>query len=89
NAENLTKLSFATTLMGAISNMLLNLVLIPTYAGVGAAIATLISYAIAGYLSCIFFPALHRTFGMLTKALLIPFRVQQNMLYIKQISNRF
>ena len=89
NAENLTKLSFATTLMGAISNILLNLVLIPAYSGVGAAIATLISYAIAGYLSCIFYPSLHRTFGMLTKALLIPFRVQQNMLYIKQISNRF
>jgi O-antigen/teichoic acid export membrane protein len=89
NAENLTKLSFATTLMGAISNILLNFVLIPTYSGVGAAIATLISYAIAGYLSCIFYPPLHRTFGMLTKALLIPFRVQQNMLYIKQISNRF
>jgi O-antigen/teichoic acid export membrane protein len=88
-AENLTKFSFASTVLGAISNILLNLVLIPTYEGIGAAIATLISYAIAGYFSCIFYPALHRTFGMLTKALLIPFRVQQNMLYIKQISNRF
>jgi Na+-driven multidrug efflux pump len=89
NAENLTQLSFATTFMGAISNVLLNFVLIPPYAGVGAAIATLISYAIAAYFSCIFYPVLHRTFGMLTKALLIPFRVQQNILYIKQILNRF
>ena len=88
-AENLTKFSFASTVLGAISNILLNLVLIPTYSGVGAAIATLISYAISGYWSSIFYPPLHRTFGMLTKALLIPFRVQQNILYIKQILNRF
>lgn len=89
NAENLTKFSFATTSLGTISNILLNLLLIPTYSGVGAAIATLISYAIAGYVSCIFYPELHKTFGMLTKALLIPFRVQQNIFYFKQILNKF
>lgn len=88
-AENLTKLSFYTTLMGAISNILLNLILIPKYSGVGAAIATLISYAISGYFSCLFYPVLHQKFWMLTKALLIPFRVQQNILYVKQILNRF
>lgn len=49
--EGLTKLSFQRTLLGAVANVLLNLVLIPTYSGSGAAIATVISYAIAGFFS--------------------------------------
>ncbi len=44
-AEGLTHLSFYRTLAGAIINIILNLFLIPAYAEVGAAIATLISYA--------------------------------------------
>lgn len=38
--------SFVTALMGALSNILLNLLLIPTVGALGAAIATLASYAI-------------------------------------------
>ncbi|GAX36710.1 flippase [Nodularia sp. NIES-3585] len=45
-AEGLTHLSFRRTLMGAITNVFLNLLLIPAYAGVGAAIATVISYGV-------------------------------------------
>ncbi|MFM6509440.1 MAG: flippase, partial [Dolichospermum sp.] len=45
-AEGLTKLSFQRTLLGAITNVLLNLILIPMYAGVGASIATVISYGV-------------------------------------------
>ena len=44
-AEGLTNLSMYRTLMGSITNVFLNLVLIPHFAGVGAAIATVISYA--------------------------------------------
>lgn len=47
--EGLTKLSMQRTLIGAVVNVLLNLVLIPIYSGKGAAIATVISYAIAGF----------------------------------------
>ncbi|MDP5337683.1 MAG: flippase [Nodularia sp. (in: cyanobacteria)] len=50
-AEGLTHLSFRRTLMGAITNVFLNLFLIPAYAGVGAAIATVISQAIASFFS--------------------------------------
>lgn len=46
-AENLTKLSLIRTLVGAVSNVLLNLVLIPSYGPVGAAVATVISYALS------------------------------------------
>ncbi|MDB9535742.1 flippase [Dolichospermum planctonicum CS-1226] len=45
-AEGLTKLPFQRTLLGAIANVLLNLILIPMCAGVGASIATVISYGI-------------------------------------------
>jgi len=47
-SENLLTLGFYRTLAGAVANVLLNLVLIPRYAAMGAAIATVISYAIAG-----------------------------------------
>lgn len=49
-AEELTHFSMYRTMVGAIINIILNLFLIPKYAGVGAAISTLISYAFAGFL---------------------------------------
>ena len=50
-AEHLTHLTFFRTLLGAILNILLNLYLIPKYEGVGAAIATIISYAFGSILA--------------------------------------
>jgi polysaccharide transporter, PST family len=47
-AENLLKLGFYRTLAGAAVNVLLNLILIPRFSALGAAIATVVSYAIAG-----------------------------------------
>jgi PST family polysaccharide transporter len=44
-AEGLTHFSMYRSLMGAITNILLNLFLIPHFAEIGAAIATVISYA--------------------------------------------
>lgn len=49
-AEQLTIYSFYTTAVGAIMNIAINLFLIPKYGGVGAAIATVISYASASLL---------------------------------------
>ena len=72
--ENKTRLSLITQLMGAITNIGLNLWLIREYGAIGAAIATLVSYAVSSYLSCLIFPDMRRTGWMLTKALLIPFR---------------
>jgi PST family polysaccharide transporter len=48
-AENLTRLFLLRSTCGAIINIALNLLLIPLYAGLGAAIATVISYACAYY----------------------------------------
>jgi len=46
-AENLLKYSFYRTILGSISNLLLNLWFIPLYGIMGAVYATLISYSIA------------------------------------------
>jgi polysaccharide transporter, PST family len=50
-AEGLTHLSFRRTLIGAVVNVLLNLILIPKFSGLGAAIATVISYSISDVFS--------------------------------------
>ena len=47
--ENYTKISFLRTFIGAIINVILNIILIPRYGINGAAIATLISYFIATF----------------------------------------
>lgn len=43
--ENLTRLSLFRTVVGAIMNILLNLILIPRFSAIGAAVATIISQA--------------------------------------------
>lgn len=48
-AEGLNHVSLGKTLFGAILNIILNLLLIPKYAGLGAAIATIISQAAAAF----------------------------------------
>lgn len=47
--ENKTKYSFYRTLIGLVSNLILNLLFILQYGGKGAAIASLVSYTIATY----------------------------------------
>jgi Na+-driven multidrug efflux pump len=47
--EHLLKYSLVTQASGAILNIILNLFLIPKFQGVGAAYATLVSYAAASY----------------------------------------
>ncbi|MFL5605886.1 MAG: flippase [Gemmatimonadaceae bacterium] len=44
-AEDLQAISFYRTLVGLVSNVLMNLVLIPRYGAIGAAIATVVSYS--------------------------------------------
>ena len=50
-AEGLNHVSLGKTLLGAILNVILNFLLIPEYAGLGAAIATIASQAVAAFLS--------------------------------------
>lgn len=52
--ENYTKIFLATTIIGAVSNVVINLILIPKYGINGAAISTVISYSIVAF-SVLFF----------------------------------
>jgi PST family polysaccharide transporter len=67
--EGFGKLQFYRTSLGAVTNVLLNLYLIPKYGGIGAAVATLVSQAVASYLSFAFFKRTRVIFGMMTRAL--------------------
>ncbi|MDB9523229.1 flippase [Dolichospermum circinale CS-1225] len=71
-AEGLTVFSLRRTLIGAITNIVLNLILIPGYGGVGAAIATVISQAFASFLSNATHPKTRKIFNIQVKSL-IPF----------------
>jgi polysaccharide transporter, PST family len=57
-------------LIGAIVNVLLNILLIPTYSGVGAAVATLISYATGGILANAATPKTWKIFAIQIRAML-------------------
>jgi polysaccharide transporter, PST family len=69
-AEELNHLSFPKTLLGAMSNVILNFILIPQYQGVGAAIATVVSYAISGFLSNILDVRTRKIFMLQLKSLI-------------------
>lgn len=66
--------SLITQGFGAISNVGFNLLLIPHYGGVGAAMATLLSYSIASYFSLFFYKKSRPVFWMMTRAVLSPIR---------------
>jgi len=68
-AENFTKISFYRAGTGAVFNIILNLILIPKYGGIGAAIATLIAQFMAGYFFDLFNSHTRKTFFMKTRSL--------------------
>jgi O-antigen/teichoic acid export membrane protein len=70
-SEGLQKLALLRTTSGAIVNIALNLYLIPKYGIFGAAISTLISYAVANFFSYIFDRRLHNLLFMTLNALLL------------------
>jgi O-antigen/teichoic acid export membrane protein len=71
-AMNWTRLHFITDFMGCALNVSLNFYLIPRYGGMGAVIASCISYWFAVHGTCFIFKPLHRTGLMLTRALVYP-----------------
>jgi len=71
-AEGLVKLSFYRTLAGAAINVGLNLILIPRYQSLGAAWATVISYAFAAVFGNLFSVHTRPIFLLQMKSLLFP-----------------
>ena len=58
----------------ALANVALNLALIPQMAGQGAAIATVVSYIAASYLSLAFWDRTRPVFTMMSRSLFMPWR---------------
>jgi polysaccharide transporter, PST family len=73
-AEGLNHISFGKTLIGAILNVILNFLLIPEYSGMGAAIATIISQAVAAFISNAFDRRTQKLF-MIQLQSIIPFPI--------------
>ncbi|MEM7756960.1 MAG: flippase, partial [Cyanobacteria bacterium P01_A01_bin.40] len=82
--ENKTRLSLVTQMLGAFTNVCLNLLLIPQSGAIGAAVSTLVSYAVSSYLSSMLFPSMFHNGWMLTKALLVPLRIKTLLSMHKQ-----
>lgn len=74
-AEGLQIYSFYRAFAGLILNIVLNYFLIPTYGAVGAAVATVISQAVAAYLLNSISPKTRPMFLMQSKALLLYFSI--------------
>jgi PST family polysaccharide transporter len=84
-AEDLLRFSLVTHAAGALVNVALNLVLIPRHGAFGAAWATVISYASAGWLA-LFLSARTRPLGwMMARALLLPLRWRTLAAYWRQV----
>ncbi len=73
-AENLQKIAFQRTLLGAIANVCLNFILIPTYGLKGSAIATLLAQFMANYMYDFFDKRLHNQLRLKTQAIFLPFK---------------
>ncbi len=78
--ENALQFSMITQGLGALLNVFLNLLLIPRYAEVGAALATLLSYAMASYISLAVYPKSRPVFWMMTRSLVSPIRIPFDLL---------
>lgn len=72
--ENVLYFSLLTQGFGALANVLLNWLLIPHFGGMGAAYATLISYATASFLALLFYRRSRVVFWQMTRAMLAPVR---------------
>jgi O-antigen/teichoic acid export membrane protein len=73
--EDLQILSLTRSLVGAFVNVAANLLLIPRYGGLGAAVATLLSYTAAGYFACFLNRRTIPAGWMMTRALAAPVRL--------------
>ena len=64
------KYSLYSHLSGAVINILLNLVMLPIYGAKGAAIASVVSYAVAGFISLLFFKSTRKFVHLMISAII-------------------
>ncbi|RME68985.1 MAG: hypothetical protein D6781_09675 [Verrucomicrobia bacterium] len=73
--EGMTRFTLLATILGAVVNLLLNLVLIPPFGGLGAAFATVVSYAVSAVGTSFLLPATRRIGFMQLRAMALPVTV--------------
>ncbi|MCS4157956.1 PST family polysaccharide transporter [Salinibacter ruber] len=86
-AENYTRFKMLASLFGALVNVGLNLLLIPTYAGLGAAWATLLAQVVAGYVSLAFLKSLWPLLRQISLALISPLRIKSVIRRVRKVVN--
>ncbi len=72
--RGMTREVMLRSILGAVANIVLNLILIPSYGATGVAIATLVSYALASVLINAFFPSTRAVFVMQIRSLRLAWR---------------
>lgn len=72
--ENVLVFSLISQASGALMNVILNLILIRQHQSLGAAVATLVSYGFASYVSLLFYKKSRPVFWMMSKSFLAPAR---------------
>jgi polysaccharide transporter, PST family len=82
--EGLFRFGSVTTSIGAILNILLNLILIPRYASAGAAMATVISYGFSDYLILLLYRPSQKLGLAMTRALALDFVISK----LRSLTNR-
>ena len=76
-SERFAEFSLVSQVSGAVVNVLLNLFLIPQYGAMGAAVASLVAYAVTSYF-CLFFYSRTRVIArMMSKSIFFAFRLRQ------------
>ena len=78
--EGLVKFMFVINGVGVVVNVLMNLYMIPRYGGMGAAVATVISYFASTHLACFIHPATREAGRSMIGALLLPVRAAASAL---------
>ena len=73
-SEELTHLTFYRTILGASTNIILNLYQIPNYSRLVASIATVITYAIGSLIAKFFHPQKKKLFWLQINSLILNFR---------------
>ena len=83
--EDLLALSLLSQGAGALINVALNYYLIPLYGPLGAAYATVLSYAVAGYLILFVHPDLRPMARIVSRSLALPYRLARHgrALYVR------
>ncbi len=72
--EGRQKILMYATFAGAVSNVVLNLLLVPRYHEMGAAVATIVGYAVAGYFTFFVLPESRKVAIIFTKAIFFPWK---------------